>query len=76
MIKHLMEMNAEWEDQVEDLVDAAKEHENFETAMTSINMSKNARSMKRIISTLTDDEKLAKHALAWFQNKGREDEEY
>jgi hypothetical protein len=71
-----MEMNMDFQDRVEDLVDKAKEHKNFEQAVTSINMGKNSRPMKNIISQLSDDENLVKHALAWFQNKGREDEEY
>ena len=58
MIKQLMEMNAELEDQVNDLIDKAQKHEKYEQAVTSINFKEGAAVMKKILSGLTDDEQL------------------
>jgi len=63
MIKQLMEMNAELEDQANNLIDKAQEHEDYEQAITSINMKEGNKLMKKILSGLTDDQKLITAAL-------------
>jgi len=64
MIKRLMEMNAEYEQQVEDLIDKAQDHNDYEEAIQSINMKEGNRVMKKILSGLTKDEKLIAAALS------------
>lgn len=63
MIKQLMEVNADFDQQVEDLIDQAQEHNDYEEAIQSINMKDGDRAMKKILSGLTADAALAKSAL-------------
>jgi len=73
-IKHLMEMNEDREDEIDDLIDQAKQHDNWEVAIQQINMRKNHLAMRRIFSALVDDEKLIVDALARFQDKSKVNE--
>ena len=58
-----MEINAELEQQVDDLVDKAQEHKNYEQAITSINFKEGSALMKKILTGLTDDKELVAAAL-------------
>jgi len=69
-----MEMNEDREDEIDDLIDQAKQHDNWEVAIQQINMRKNHLAMRRIFSALVDDEKLIVDALARFQDKSKVNE--
>ena len=58
-----MEVNAEFDQQVEDLLDKAQEHTDYEEAIQSINMKDGSRVMKKILSGLTAEADLVKAAL-------------
>jgi len=64
MIKQLLEMNAEFDDQVEVLIDKAQEHKDYEQAITSINMKDGKALMKKILSGLTDEQTFVSAALS------------
>jgi hypothetical protein len=64
MIKQLMEVNAEFDQQVDDLIDKAQEHTDYEEAIQSINLKKDKKLMKKILSGLSKDTKLIAGAMS------------
>ena len=62
-LEELNEMNADFEQQVDDLIDQAQKHTDYEEAIQSINFKEGAEVMKKILSGLTDDAKLIAAAL-------------
>lgn len=63
MIKAYMEARDNLEEQVDDLIDKAQEHPNYEQAIMSINFKEGSRRMRKILSSITANEELVHAAL-------------